>query len=209
MFWKVTSPIALIAATFAIYQAPAAAEIRSVLVKPRVTGIGFDDVRMRARRRAIAAWRRVSRLNFGKRYSHFLKARSRQLTCAFIGWKRLKRSGALVGVSGNPNARWSCTAHGRPTLFRPPPGRPKTVASGIGFGASDAAARGLAIRAWTNAVRRHYGQAYANYNKAKSKSLHCARLTSAFSRHRRRAVIGVEGNPNSPWTCTAMAIPRA
>lgn len=179
------------------------ANARPGLVRPLVTGIGFDNIRSAARRRAVRAWQRVARSNFGLPYSWFKRARKRRLSCSYIGRRsKAMRRGSLIGTSGNVNARWTCTATGYPMRLT----KPKVKMSfGIGFGRSDAEARGRAIRAWTNAVSRRYGPRYSRFDRAKAKSLRCSRVRSRS--RKRSGAIGIDGNPSAPWTCSARGLP--
>ncbi len=83
----------------------------------------------------------------------------------------------------------------------------KPKVTGIGFANSEAGAVGRAVRAWTNTTRSKYGKSFANYNKAKGKSLSCDYIGGVGAFAKRKKSIGIEGNPNSKWTCTAKARP--
>lgn len=83
----------------------------------------------------------------------------------------------------------------------------KPWVTGIGFANSQAGATGRAIRAWTKTTRNKYGSKFTNYNKARNKSLSCDFIGGASTFSKKKKSIGVDGNPNAAWTCTARARP--
>ena len=178
-------------------------------IKPRVAGIGFAKLKFVARIKSIRAWKRAARNRYGSRYAHFSTARNKRTRCSYIGYRRFHNRNRTA-ISGNPNAPWTCVTKANPALkiVRPPVAPRPVNVTGIGYGSNEAAATGRAIRAWTNTARRRYGRSAANFNSARHTSLRCVRIGRGFSTRRSRRIIGVDGNPNAPWTCTAKGRPR-
>ena len=195
-----------------------------VVVKPFATGVGFAHTRHRAKRLAVRAWERAVKRRYGIKFANFYNSRARSIRCSYIGYNRYRSApyrsyrGGVYGSIGDVNAPFTCSARGKPTRFvnrpYPPQGNIKPFARGIGYAYSKAGAQGLAIRAWTNAVRRAYGPAYARFSRAARKNITCdyiGRGYRSYSRpHAKRygGVIGQAGDVNAPWTCTAKGRPR-
>lgn len=83
----------------------------------------------------------------------------------------------------------------------------KPTVIGIGFDDTQAGATGRAIRAWTQATKDRYGNSFADYSDARQKQLDCDFIGNSKSASAQRKAIGVDGNPNARWTCTAKAQP--
>ncbi len=200
------------------------AEARSIAkVKPKAFGIGYSYSRHGAARNSRLAWKKAVRRAYGHRYTKFYNARNKRIRCERIGFgsrfKQLRRFGSVFATVGNPNSPWTCTTSANPVRFghvgpSPYPDHPgyKPTATGIGYGRTQAGARGLAVRAWTNAVRRAYGSRYDSFNAAKGKRMSCEHIGRNYrglaKKYGRRGVIGSAGNPGNPWTCTVTARPK-
>ncbi len=83
----------------------------------------------------------------------------------------------------------------------------KPVVTGIGFDDTEAGATGRAIRAWSSETSDRYGRSFADFGKARQKDLSCDFIGGAKGAKAQRKAIGVDGNPNAKWTCTATARP--
>ncbi len=194
-----------------------------VLVKPAATGVGFSQSRNGAKLLAVRAWSKAVRRAYGIRYAQFYSARSRTISCDYIGHgrrfhnKRSLRRGGVIGTLGNVRSPWTCSAIARPTkkvVVSLPDYGVKPTATGVGYAYSRAGARGLSVRAWTNAVHDRYGRRYSNYSKAARKDISCDYIGRKRSYrgkkfHSRGGVYGSAGNVNAPWTCTATGRPRS
>ncbi|MEM9029319.1 MAG: hypothetical protein AAGC70_13210 [Pseudomonadota bacterium] len=110
------------------------------------------------------------------------------------------RTIAAAGIAMSAMAGVTATAEARTVV--------KSSVTGIGFANSRAGATGRAIRAWVRTTRRRHGNRFANYNDARRKSLSCDYIGRSRS-YRSRKSIGIDGNPNSSWTCTTSARPTA
>jgi hypothetical protein len=79
------------------------------------------------------------------------------------------------------------------------------IVEGIGFGATQAAARQNAVRAWIRQSRRDYPGVDANYNTAIKSQISCNEeqqgggITTFGT--------GVEGNVDGSWSCSVRGIP--
>lgn len=197
------------------------AEARSIAkVKPKAFGIGYSYSRHGAARNSRLAWQKAVRRAYGPAYTQFYNARNKRIRCERIGYtkrlKTLRRFGPVVATVGNVRAPWTCTTSANPVRLGnvghyPTPGY-KPTATGIGYGRTQAGARGLAVRAWTNAVRRAYGSRYDSFNAARGKRMACEHIGRNYRglarKYSRRGVIGSAGNPGNPWTCTVTARPK-
>ncbi len=199
------------------------AEART-FVKPAATGIGFSQTRHHAKKLAVRAWSKAVRRAYGKRYANFYTARSRRISCDYIGYGRgykkrgYLRHGGVIGTLGNVRSPWTCTAIARPTkksahTYPGPHHGVKPTATGVGYAYSKAGAMGLSVRAWTNAVSSRYGHRYARFSRAVRKDVSCDYIGKRRSirkrfHSQRGGVYGQAGNVNAPWTCTATGRPR-
>ena len=177
-----------------------------VIVKPVAIGIGFGSNEFGARLRAGQAWETAVRSAYGQKFAKFSKARSKNVSCAKLRRRTSQRRGMVIGTSGSPTLPWSCTAMARPVFSGGPPPRPLPLTTSWGYGHSATAARGLAVRAWSNVVRALHGPAYSNYGKAMSKSMSCV-LRRPSQRHTPAFVKLYEGDPRAPWMCSARGRP--
>lgn len=192
-------------------------------IKPAATGIGFAQSRHSAKRLAVRAWSKAVRRAYGPKYANFFQARSRRVSCDYIGHgrgvyrKRSLRRGGVIGTLGNVRSPWTCTALARPArklVISVPDYGVKPLATGVGYAYSRAGAKGLSVRAWTNAVSDRYGRRYSSFSRAARKDISCDYIGRKRSYrgkrfHSRGGVYGSAGNVNAPWTCTATGRPRS
>lgn len=183
----------------------------ATVTKPVVTGIGFDNTEAGATGRAIRAWSQATQDRYGRNFADFGKARQKDLDCDFIGGaKGARAQRKAIGVDGNPNAKWTCTAKARPVGHVADAGPKPGKVTGVGFAHQKFAARSKAIKAWGNAARKRYGNAFDTFAFAKNKGVSCDRIgQKGFASKRSSKAIDVIGNPNAPWTCTATGEPRS
>ena len=88
----------------------------------------------------------------------------------------------------------------------------KPNATGVGYANNRYRARLNSVRAWRKAVRRRYGNAFANYRNAVNRRTSCEYIGRSNrykfgERTLRRQAIGSIGNPNSKWACTSRGRP--
>lgn len=183
---------------------PPVAEAKPIDTKPILVGIGFDDVKKKARRRAIAAWAEVAQRMFPPPFRQFILAQERQIVCAQNTGLREVLSDGFAATKGDVfNAHWLCKATGRPSRMLE---SNLVLSIGIGFGGSDRIARGYAIQAWTDAVRDRNGASVAQFKKATDTSVRCSKTRSRPIRWENDAV-GMKGSSLADWTCIAIGLP--
>lgn len=177
-------------------------------IKPTATGVGYGRNKREAYKYARAAWTEAVRDTYGRRYASLRTARSQHTICVRIGRgdRTIRERKRVLGAKGNVNHPYTCTLTAQPARYIRE--RCPSSALGIGYHNVEAGAQGLAIRAWSNAVRKRCGWRYADFNRASSKDITCVRLGKRTLRGGRAAIIGTEGNPNSRYSCTAEGRPR-
>jgi len=112
---------------------------------------------------------------------------------------RFMKTLSIVSVAGLASMTLAMSAQAR-TVTKP-------MVTGIGFANTEAGATGQAIRAWTKTAKQTYGRGFGNYNEARGKSLKCDFIGGGNSYAKGRRAIGVEGDVNGRWSCTAKARP--